>query len=194
MLVARDESTRRDDPIGRVVAANIRFLRQTRTPTMTQEDLADKLAPLIGGRVTGAAIQQWEAGADVTKGIRRFSVTELWALCRVFNVPLAGLLLPSLGLNPAEPFIPDVFGRPYAEVWDNCFDGTERWAMNWRQVFDARDGQKHDGNPVIGSPGPLNAGQSQGRESTVVDDPYRGRDPAVVDAVIQLLNDLETEL
>jgi hypothetical protein len=50
------------------------------------------------------------------------SVTELWAICKVFDVDLARLLMPGLWESHLGE-APDLFGEPYSSVWMDCFSG-----------------------------------------------------------------------
>jgi transcriptional regulator with XRE-family HTH domain len=116
---------RRDDPIGRVVAGNLRVLRRFRG--WSQRQVAENLAPYIGGELTGAAISQWEDGRNPGQSVRRFSISELWAFCKVFEVNLASLLLPGAGMGNAPDGVdmPDLFGESYFSVWEDCFAGID---------------------------------------------------------------------
>jgi transcriptional regulator with XRE-family HTH domain len=140
---------RRDDPVGRVVAGNIRRLRRYRG--WTQAQVAEQLAPYIGGQLTPAAISQWEDGRNPGQGIRRFSITELWAICKVFNVSLSSLLFPGVGrwstFDGVE--IPDLFGEPYFSVWEDCFaDIGEADQLMWEGSLKNRAPEQSDSVPT----------------------------------------------
>ena len=129
---------RRDDPIGRVVAANIRRLRQQEG--WSQQQLANRLAPYIGGELSPAAISQWEDGRNADSSVRRFSITELWALCHIFDVNLALLLNPGLWATRIAD-VPDLFGEPYSSIWADCFAsiGPDDYE-SWERVADVERG------------------------------------------------------
>ncbi len=121
---------RRVDPIGRVVAGNLRSLRARRN--WTQAELAERLAPYIGGELSASAISQWEEGRNPDQGVRRYAITELWAICRVFRIPLSGLLLPGVSMVP-EHEVPDIhlFGEDYSVIWKDCFAKNADWEGMW---------------------------------------------------------------
>jgi transcriptional regulator with XRE-family HTH domain len=127
---------RPDDPIGRVVVGNLRNLRRYRG--WTQQQVADLLAPYIGAVLSGAAISQWEEGRNPDHPVRRFSISELWAICKIFEVNLSTLLLPGSGRwTGGEPVdAPTLFGESYFSVWTDCFagiDADER--LFWKESF-----------------------------------------------------------
>ena len=130
---------RRDDPIGRVVAANLRRLRQQEG--WSQQQLANRLAPFIGGEVSAAAISQWEDGRNPDNSVRRFSITELWAFCRIFDVNLALLLNPGLWAAKISD-VPDLFGEPYSSIWQDCFEsiGSDDYEI-WERVAAVEKGR-----------------------------------------------------
>ncbi len=121
----------REDPVGQVVAANLRYLRQRRRWTLkkTAEELAGHLD---GDPLSEAGLSRWENPQTP----RRFAMTELYAICSVFGVPLARLFLPDL-----EGEIPTVYGQPYYAVWNACFDGTEKVSTDWQRVDFVQESQ-----------------------------------------------------
>ena len=56
-------------------------------------------------------------------------MTELFAICRVFRLPLARLFLP-----PLDSDIPTINGEPFFAVWNACFEGDETASSQWQQV------------------------------------------------------------
>lgn len=124
---------RRADPIGQVVAGNLRRLRAIRG--WTQAELAEQLAPFIGGELSASAISQWEEGRNPDQPVRRYAITELWALCRVFQIPLAGLLFPGVFfLTEDEIPTTDIFGGDYSLVWEDCFVRTSDTEARWQHL------------------------------------------------------------
>ena len=121
---------RRADPIGRVVAFNLHILRRHRG--WTQADLAERLAPYIGGELTASAISQWEEGRNPNRPVRRYAITELWALCRIFQIPLSALLLPGVFMV-SEYEVPTIhlFGEDFSRVWKDCFAASGDWEGMW---------------------------------------------------------------
>lgn len=112
------------DPVGQVVATNLRRLRQGRRWTL-KETAAELAAQLGRDPLSEAGMSRWEDSSRP----RRFSMTELFAVCRVFSVPLARLFLPS-----HESEIATVNGAPFYAVWEACFLGTEEVSTDWQRV------------------------------------------------------------
>lgn len=113
------------DPVGQIVAKNLRRFRQGRGWTLSET--AQMLAEQLGREqpLSDAGMSRWE---DSTKP-RRFSMTELYAICQVFGRPLARLFLPDL-----DEEIPTVDGQPFFAVWNACFEGTESASTDWQRV------------------------------------------------------------
>ena len=112
------------DPVGQVFAANLRRLRQDRRWTL--KETADELAVYLGrDPLSESGLSRWENPATP----RRFSMTELFAICRVFRLPLARLFLP-----PLDSEIPTINDEPFFAVWTACFEGDETAASQWQQV------------------------------------------------------------
>jgi len=129
-----EEPTRKrtDDPIGRVIAGNLRRLRLHNG--LTQEELAIRLTPYIGGKVSSAAISQWEDGRNPEKPVRSFSMTEVWAICKTFGVTLPRLLMPGLW-EPSVDDTPTLFSQQYASIWSDLFaDITKEDEASWYRL------------------------------------------------------------
>ncbi|MEA3502184.1 MAG: helix-turn-helix transcriptional regulator [Actinomycetota bacterium] len=112
------------DPVGQIVATNLRRLRQSRRWTL-KETAAELAAQLGDKQLSEAGMSRWEDPANP----RRYSMTELFAVCRVFGVPLARLFLPN-----HESEIPTVSNAPFYSVWEACFSGTEKVSTDWQRV------------------------------------------------------------
>lgn len=114
----------KNDPVGEIVATNVRRLRQGRRWTL--RETAEELASELGDKqLSEAGMSRWEDASSP----RRFSMTELYAVCRVFGVPLARLFLPD-----RDSSIPTINGAPFYAVWEACFVGTESTATDWQRV------------------------------------------------------------
>ena len=112
------------DPVGQVVAANLRRLRQRRRWTL--KETAEQIADVLGSDpLSDAGLSRWESSNPP----RRFAMTELFAICRVFDVRLAALFLPDL-----DDQIPTINSEPFFAVWNACFDTTEKMATRWQQM------------------------------------------------------------
>jgi transcriptional regulator with XRE-family HTH domain len=112
------------DPVGRVVATNIKRLRQRRR--LTLKETSEELASVLGtSPLSEGGLSRWE-NSDPP---RRFSMTELFAICRVFDVRLAELFRPDMDVP-----IPTINGEPYFAVWGVCFDSTDRMKSRWQQL------------------------------------------------------------
>ena len=113
-----------NDPVGQVFAANLRRLRQDRRWTL--KETAAELAVYLGREpLSESGLSRWENPATP----RRFSMTELFAICRVFKLPLARLFLP-----PLDSDIPTINDEPFFAVWNACFEGDETASSQWQQV------------------------------------------------------------
>lgn len=117
-----------DDPVGAVVAANLRQMRQQRRWTL--KGTAERLALKLGGNRTlsESTLSRWENPSRP----RRFSMTELFAICSVFEVPLARLFLPD-----RHQEIPTINGEHFHAVWNACFSRTETYLPDWQLVEQA---------------------------------------------------------
>lgn len=105
-------SSRPDRPQGyyelrRIVAANIRSQRQRRNWSL--ENVAGRLAPYLG-QMGASTISTWENSRQ--DGGKGFTVEELYAFARVFEIRIADLLQP-----PALLDMPDVERFPGEEDW-----------------------------------------------------------------------------
>ena len=83
-----------DVDLNQVVAYNVREARQLRG--WTQEELADRLEPYLGQRLTQAGISSIERAWDGDRR-REFDAQELLIFAMVFNLPILYFLLPPPG-------------------------------------------------------------------------------------------------
>ena len=83
-----------DIDLNQVVAYNIREARQLRG--WTQEELADRLAPYLGQRLTQAGVSSIERAWDGERR-REFDAHELLIFAMVFDLPILWFLLPPPG-------------------------------------------------------------------------------------------------
>ena len=83
-----------DIDLNQVVAYNIREARQLRG--WTQEELADRLEPYLGQRLTQAGVSSIERAWDGDRR-REFDAHELLIFAMVFDVPILWFLLPPPG-------------------------------------------------------------------------------------------------
>jgi len=93
--------TQNDEPgrsaeidLNQVVAYNVREARQLRG--WTQEELADRLEPYLGQRLTQAGVSSIERAWDGDRR-REFDAHELLVFAMVFNLPILYFLLPPPG-------------------------------------------------------------------------------------------------
>ena len=122
----------------RIVAANIRDHRQRRGWSLNR--VASGLAPYLGQMGT-STISSWENSR--TDGVKGFTVEEIYALCRVFEITIAQLLLAPRILDIGEPIeriageeppvdIAKVFGGTRSDgeghVWTEADDLTNSWS------------------------------------------------------------------
>jgi hypothetical protein len=56
-------------------------------------------------------------------------MTELFAICRTFEIPLARLFLPD-----RDSEIPTVNGLPFYAVWNACFSGSDMVLPDWQRL------------------------------------------------------------
>lgn len=80
--------------LNQVVSYNLRAARELRG--WTQEDLADRLAPLLGSRPTQAGISALERAWDGDRR-REFDAQDLVVFARAFDLPILWFLLPPPG-------------------------------------------------------------------------------------------------
>ena len=83
-----------DIDLNQVVAYNIREARQLRG--WTQEELADRLEPYLGQRLTQAGVSSIERAWDSDRR-REFDAHELLVFAMVFDLPMLWFLLPPPG-------------------------------------------------------------------------------------------------
>ena len=137
MTVSDRPSSRPKRPDGfyelrRVVAANLRTQRTNRGWSLNR--VADSLAPYLG--LMGAStISAWEASRR--DGAKGFTVEELYAICRVFGIGMAELLvapslldMPPIGRLPGE--------EPYRELTELFRDGDRHYLESWWSVYNER--------------------------------------------------------
>jgi hypothetical protein len=117
----------REDPVGEVIASNLRAWRQRRSWSL--ENTAKRLSPFLDADVSASSLQQWET----TSPPRRFTFHEMYAVCRVFEQPLAVLVMPDMQ-DLIEPPYPTINGDPYGAIWRWCFQPMHP------EVFDPRTG------------------------------------------------------
>ena len=115
---------RRHDPVGAVVAANLKYMRISRGWKL--KETGKRLGRNLGReKISESAMSRWENRDSP----RRFSMTELFAICRTFEIPLARLFLPNRDAD-----IPKINDLPFHAVWSACFSGTERLLPDWQLV------------------------------------------------------------
>ena len=83
-----------DIDLNQIVAYNIREARQLRG--WTQEELADRLEPYLGQRITQAGVSSIERAWDGERR-REFDAHELLIFAMVFDLPILWFLLPPPG-------------------------------------------------------------------------------------------------
>ena len=95
-VMARQEDPSPGDGIdlNQVVAYNVREARQIRG--WTQEELADRLEPYLGQRLTQAGVSSIERAWDGERR-REFDAHELLVFAMVFDLPIVWFLLPPPG-------------------------------------------------------------------------------------------------
>src|SRR5215203_1933652 len=124
-----------------IVAARITDARRLRN--WTQEEAAERLAPFLGTRWSGATFSLVERSVD-GKRIRQFTADELFALSRAFDLPIGFFLTPlpdddvSDGIAtpdggpegvPSQLLIDALLGTE--ENFD-CWSGAlEEWGFRW---------------------------------------------------------------
>lgn len=108
-------TTERQDPVGEVIASNLRAWRQRKGWSL--ERTAGRLSPFLDTAVSPSSLQQWETISPP----RRFTFHETYAICRVFKQPLAALILPDMQQFIDPPY-PTINGDPYGEIWRVCFE------------------------------------------------------------------------
>lgn len=137
MNAEEKRSSRPERPDGfyelrRVVAANIRNERQRRGWSLNR--VAAGVAPYLG-QMGASTISAWEASRH--DGAKGFTIEELYALCRMFEVTLADLLnpptlldMPTIEKLPGEdppPYLAKLFGHDEGGIvaieWDKYESG-----------------------------------------------------------------------
>jgi hypothetical protein len=101
---------KRSDPIGEVVAKNLRDIRIN--TGLQLDESSEMISRYLDQPVSASSLQQWET----LRPPRRFTIHELYAICRAYRISLPALLLP----DPRQP-APEVSGDPYIEVWNAFF-------------------------------------------------------------------------
>ena len=112
----------------RIVAANIRNLRQWRGWTLHQ--VACGLAPYLG-QMGASTISAWEHSRH--DGAKGFTIEELYALCCLFSVRFADLLMPPERLD--MPPI-DRYYAPSSSVFSER--DSERLRIAWGTYYDTQ--------------------------------------------------------
>lgn len=92
MTVARRLGFRRTMTPNQIVAYNVAKARALRG--WTQEQAAEKLAPYLGARLSGASFSALERSAWTVNRIKQFSADELLALSRGFDLPIGFFFTP----------------------------------------------------------------------------------------------------
>jgi transcriptional regulator with XRE-family HTH domain len=107
-----------DIDLNQVVAYNIREARQLRG--WTQEELADRLEPYLGQRLTQAGVSSIERAWDGERR-REFDAHELLIFAMVFDLPILWFLLPPPGdhrvmrstTRPVDELYSWLLGQPH---------------------------------------------------------------------------------
>jgi transcriptional regulator with XRE-family HTH domain len=107
-----------DIDLNQVVAYNIRQARQLRG--WTQEELADRLEPYLGQRLTQAGVSSIERAWDGERR-REFDAHELLIFAMVFDLPIIWFLLPPPGdhrtmkstTRPVDELYAWLLGQPH---------------------------------------------------------------------------------
>ena len=94
MAKQEDPAPGEDIDLNQVVAYNVREARQLRG--WTQEELADRLEPYLGQRLTQAGVSSIERSWDGDRR-REFDAHELLVFAMVFDLPIVWFLLPPPG-------------------------------------------------------------------------------------------------
>jgi hypothetical protein len=118
-----------------IVALNVTKARALRG--WTQEQAAEKLAPYLGAKLSGASFSALERSAWKVDRIKQFTADELLALSRGFDLPIgffftppppaedAGLAAPDAGMKGLDPIVllDAILGRPdNLEHWERELD------------------------------------------------------------------------
>jgi hypothetical protein len=118
-----------------IVALNVTKARALRG--WTQEQAAEKLAPYLGAKLSGASFSALERSAWKVDRIKQFTADELLALSRGFDLPIgffftppppaedAGLSAPDAGMKGLDPIVllDAILGRPdNLEHWERELD------------------------------------------------------------------------
>jgi transcriptional regulator with XRE-family HTH domain len=96
--------------LNQVVSYNVRMARELRG--WTQEELADRLEPYLGQRLTQASVSAMERAWDGDRR-REFDAHELLILAMVFNLPMIWFLLPP----PSDHRLMRATTRPVDELY-----------------------------------------------------------------------------
>jgi transcriptional regulator with XRE-family HTH domain len=108
----------RDDvDLNQVVAYNVKAARELRS--WTQDELADRLEPYLGQRLTQASVSAIERAWDGDRR-REFDAHELLTFSMVFDLPIIWFLLPPAGdhrlmrntTRPIDELYAHLLGRP----------------------------------------------------------------------------------
>ena len=108
----------KDIDLNQIVAYNIREARQLRG--WTQEELADRLEPYLGQRLTQAGVSSIERAWDGERR-REFDAHELLIFAMVFDLPILWFLLPPPGdhrvmrstARPVDELYAWLLGQPH---------------------------------------------------------------------------------
>lgn len=108
----------KDIDLNQIVAYNIREARQLRG--WTQEELADRLEPYLGQRLTQAGVSSIERAWDGERR-REFDAHELLIFAMVFDLPILWFLLPPPGdhrvmrstTRPVDELYAWLLGQPH---------------------------------------------------------------------------------
>ncbi len=117
MTRQQDSPSSNEVDLNQVVAYNIREARRLRG--WTQEELADRLEPYLGQRLTQAGVSSIERAWDGERR-REFDAHELLIFAMVFDLPIIWFLLPPPGdhrvmratTRPVDELYAWLLGRP----------------------------------------------------------------------------------
>jgi transcriptional regulator with XRE-family HTH domain len=142
-------SSRPERPAGyyelrRIIAANIRDHRQRRGWSLTR--VANGLAPYLG-QMGSSTISAWENSR--TDGAKGFTVEEIYALCRVFEITFAVLLEGPRIMDIGEPIgriageeapenVVKMFGHPSVDEEGSVYGDRYDLEKSWRSYSHSR--------------------------------------------------------